>query len=152
MARSDCRTVVSRNCVLIVDAHWKGQQARRINRPDGAVLAPHNAMVQELRVDVGSNDLAILVDATWESPDVKRAASAWGIERGDVAMLVSHKNMWRTIRAIVISRYRSFCVYTRGVRVSGIPHIERRDGTVIVSHKPMAAPPAKKRPAIAPPR
>ena len=73
MARSDCRTVVSRNCVLIVDAHWKGQQARRINRPDGAVLAPHNAMVQELRVDVGSNDLAILVDATWESPDVKRA-------------------------------------------------------------------------------
>src|SRR3989442_15964383 len=68
MARSDCRTVVSRNCVLIVDAHWKGQQARRINRPDGAVLAPHNAMVQELRVDVGSNDLAILVDATWENP------------------------------------------------------------------------------------
>src|SRR2546422_4491461 len=39
-------------------------------------------------------------------------------ERGDVAMLVSHKDMWRTIRATVISRYRSFRVYTRGVRVS----------------------------------
>src|SRR2546422_4061180 len=59
-------------------------------------------------------------------------------ERGDVAMLVSHKDMWRTIRATVISRYRSFRVYTRGVRVSGIQRIERRDGTVIVSHKPMA--------------